>query len=346
MNKTTIRRYLVLLLFVSVSMAYSQETKDTLFYRGLHYTAGGMGYWYSQANGGLETITGIPYAQLPCQNCHVSGCSRCHLTATSDGPAYSNKAARQQEKCLECHAREASILKIDKESNRLDVHVARGMTCMDCHTARDLHGDGKTYVSMRQEGAMETNCEKCHTPGQSRSHTVHNGKVDCKACHEQHVVSCTNCHFETQVQEGKRVSIPVSGWLFLMNLNGKVTSANMQTFVVRGNKTFLMFAPQHSHSITPKGRSCAECHASTNAKQAKNGRLTLSWLKDGRLENLKGVIPVTEEVTWEMLYYEREEGKWVPMKNPGTPRLHYAGFGKPLTRAQMESLLQPQADAK
>lgn len=342
MNKTTIRRYLGLLLFASVSMAYTQETKDTLFYRSLHSTAAGMGYWYSQANGGLETITGIPYTQLPCQNCHVPGCSRCHLTATSDGPAYSSKAARQQEKCLECHAREASILKIDKESNRLDVHFARGMTCLDCHTARDLHGDGKTYVSMRQEGAMEMKCEKCHAPGNSRAHTVHGGKVDCQACHEQHVVSCTNCHFETQVREGKRISIPVSGWLFLMNLNGKVTSANMQTFVVKGAKTFLMFAPQHSHSIMKKGRDCGDCHGSQILQEIQTGTVRLTQLEDGKLQNIKGVIPVADNVNWEMVYQDREQGKWVPLSNPAKPKLHYAAYGKPLTKDQIHKLLLVQ----
>ena len=342
MNKATITPYLGLLLLVWVSTAYSQEAKDTLFYRSLHYTASGMGYWYSQSNGGLETITGIPYSQLSCQNCHVSGCSRCHLTTTSDGPVYSGKVARQQEQCLECHAREASVLKTDKEFNRLDVHFARGMTCLDCHTVRDLHGDGKTYVSMKQEGAMETNCEKCHMPGETRSHTVHGGKVDCKACHEQHVVSCTNCHFETQVQEGKRIAIPVSGWLFLMNFNGKVTAANMQSFVVKGNKTFLMFAPQHSHSIMKKGRQCNECHATQIIQEIQKGTVALTRLEDGKLQNIQGVIPVAEDVDWEVVYQDREQGKWVPLSNPAKPRLHYAGYGQPLTKDQMRNLLQVQ----
>ena len=342
MKTSTKARYLVLFCILGLSAAYPQETKDTLFYRSLHYTASGMGFWYSQSNGGLETVTGIPYEQLPCQNCHVASCSRCHLTSTGDGVEYSTAVARQQDKCLECHAREGSVLKIDKQSNTVDVHFARGMACMDCHTARDLHGDGKVYVSMKTTGAMETSCEKCHTAKMTRSHTIHQGKVDCKACHERHVLSCTNCHFETQVKEGKRVAIPVSGWLFLMNLNGKVTSANMQSFVAAGNKTFLMFAPQHSHSVMNKGRECSECHATQIVRDVQNGTVTLTWLQDGKLQNLKGVIPVAEDVNWEMAYQDREQGKWVPISNPAKPKLQYAGYGTPLSKNQIRSLLQAQ----
>lgn len=140
--------------------------------------------------------------------------------------------------------------------------------------------------------------------------------------------------------------MPVSGWVFLMNLNGKVTSANMQSFVVKGKKTFLMFAPQHSHSVMAKGRTCNECHATEAARQAQNGKVRLTWSENGQLKNVKGVIPVAENVDWEMLYYEREEGKWVPLKDAEAPVLHYAGFGKTLTSQQMKNILKAQAEQR
>ena len=333
-----------LLLILGFFAATSQTTQDTLFYRSLHYTARGMSYWYASANGGLESITGVPYEQLGCQNCHVAGCFQCHLTVANDQSAYSTAAARRQEQCLVCHAREASIMKIDRESNQSDVHVEKGMICMDCHTAREIHGDGREYVSMKQPDAMEVSCGQCHSPGESRAHTVHDGKLDCNACHQRHVVSCTNCHFETLVKEGKRIAIPVSGWMFLMNLNGKVTSATMQSFVVKENKTFLMFAPQHSHSVMGKGRTCNECHSAKILEDIRKGRVKLTWFQDAKMQNRKGVIPVAEGITWEMVYQDREGGNWVPMANPRQPKLHYASFGTPLTAAQIRSLRKPQTD--
>lgn len=327
--------------------AQADVDNSTLFHSSLHYTAKGMGYWYDKSNGGLEILTGIPYSELGCKNCHVANCDRCHLTKIDDIPVYSTKAARSQEMCLECHAREASIIKIDRQANQLDVHLAKDMTCMDCHSGREVHGDGNVYNSMKDENAMTTRCENCHSNlSKNTSHTVHGSKVDCKACHERQMVSCTNCHFSTLLKENKRLAIPVSGWVFLMNYYGKVTTANMQTFVVDSNKTFLMFAPQHSHSIMAKGRQCNECHATRIMQQAKKGKIKLTWLQEGKLENLKGVIPVSENVSWGIIYQDRKNGQWVPIEKPLPARLHYAGYGKPLTSEQLKMLLQPRQTGK
>ena len=41
-----------------------------------------------------------------------------------------------------------------------DVHHAKGMHCIDCHTARDTMGDGNIYGQM--EHAVEIECTTCH----------------------------------------------------------------------------------------------------------------------------------------------------------------------------------------
>jgi hypothetical protein len=68
----------------------------------------------------------------------------------------------------------------------------------------------------------------------------------------------------------------------------------------------------------------------------------LTRLEDGKLQNIKGVIPVADDVNWEMVYQDREQGKWVPLANPAKPKLHYAAYGKPLTKDQMSKLLLVQ----
>jgi hypothetical protein len=61
---------------------------------------------------------------------------------------------------------------------------------------------------MKQTRAMDTKCEKCHNSiKQIDSHTVHKEKLDCTSCHVRHVVSCTNCDFDTLVKEGKWIPI-------------------------------------------------------------------------------------------------------------------------------------------
>jgi hypothetical protein len=45
-----------------------------------------------------------------------------------------------------------------------DVHFSRGMACIDCHTEREVHGDGQIYAKRHYE--VEIRCETCHgTPG-------------------------------------------------------------------------------------------------------------------------------------------------------------------------------------
>lgn len=321
--------------------AGAQETqKQTdLFQSSLHHTARGMAYWYDKANGGLETLTGVPYSQLGCKSCHVASCDGCHRTVVDGKPVYSTKAARDQGMCLKCHAREAAVLKADKAQSFEDVHVKAGMTCMDCHTGREMHGDGTEYVSMKQAGALSPKCEACHPKtGQTAAHTVHGGKLDCKACHVRHVVSCTNCHFETLLKTGQRVAVPVSGWVFLMNHGGKVTSANMQTFVVGEKKTFLMFAPQFSHSVTKAGRPCEACHASQAALQARSRDVKLLWLDKGAVQQARGVIPVAAGAKYALVFQEFKDGTWSVLDDPAEPLLHYAAYGEPLSGAQAEKL--------
>ena len=78
-----------------------------------------------------------------------------------------------------------------------------------------------------------------------------------------------------------------------MNYNGKVTAANMQTFVGGDNQekhygettnvingpydeTALMFAPVHSHSIMQTGRACNDCHGTATVQEIyEDGELAI-----------------------------------------------------------------------
>jgi len=321
------------------------EQEDSFFRSSLHFTSGGMAYWYKQENGGLERLTGIPYDQLGCKNCHIASCDACHRVDKDGKSAYIVGAARNQEICLQCHKRELSMMKRDQSMNQADVHTAKGMTCMDCHSAREMHGDGTAYLSMKQPGAMDTTCEKCHDPvSRSRSHTVHEGKLDCKACHVRHVLSCTNCHFDTLVNQGKRAARPLADWVYLMNYQGRVTSANMQTFVVGKNRTFLMFAPANSHSIMKAGRPCDACHATETVEALKSGQLTVTRLVEDETVQVKGVIPVVRGADYKFVYFDFQDGQWAPLENPAEPLLHYAGFGEPLSEDQFGKLVEPAGE--
>lgn len=48
-----------------------------------------------------------------------------------------------------------------------DIHYERGMACVDCHTSRELMGDGKEYV--HEEDATEVRCVDCHLVGKAKT---------------------------------------------------------------------------------------------------------------------------------------------------------------------------------
>lgn len=139
-----------------------------------------------------------------------------------------------------------------------------------------------------------------------------------------------------------RKAIPASGWVFLMNHEGKVTSASMQTFVTKGTKTFIMFAPHMSHSVMKEGRTCDGCHATDTMKQAQKGAIKLTWLEEGKQVNLKGVVPVVDEVAYQCVYHDLKDDQWVPIAKPEDPLRQYVAFGKPLTQEQLKKLAKKQ----
>lgn len=67
------------------------------------------------------------------------------------------KISRNDAKIL---AKEESSLFAGKGKVLTDVHTARGMDCIDCHTQRDIMGDGNLYSKQHQ--AVEVRCETCH----------------------------------------------------------------------------------------------------------------------------------------------------------------------------------------
>ncbi len=320
--------------------AENVEEKDCFFLSSLHHTTRGMGYWYDRRNGGFESLTGIPYDSLACKHCHAPGCDACHKKETDGKLSYSTDSAKDQKLCLSCHTREKKMMKIDQERNEMDVHFAEGMGCTDCHTAGEVHGDGTEYNSMRQQGAMETECEDCHAEVySSASHTVHGDKLSCSACHTRRVVTCYSCHFEDYVtKDGLKTSIPITDWSFLVNYQEQVTSGNLLATAYQG-KTFVTYAPFFSHSVMKQGRSCSECHGTEIARRLNRGKLKLTWVEKGELQSAKGVIPIAEGKL-DLVFLEHKDGEWLPIKNAPAPMVQYSAYGTPISDEQLKKLAQ------
>ncbi len=120
------------------------------------------------------------------------GCTACHLAPPyAFGPQKSGRvhpdvsAVVSERRCTGCHARSGRIslsynglVELEPGDPRVnaklpdgrpigaaspDVHQEAGMTCIDCHTERELMGDGASHRHAHE--ALEVTCADCHAPG-------------------------------------------------------------------------------------------------------------------------------------------------------------------------------------
>jgi hypothetical protein len=303
---------------------------DSFYSRSLHFTNRGIVYNYEK---GLQRLTGFPADRLGCTkaSCHVKSCDVCHRTEANGRAAYSVAQARSEKACAACHG--------EPDPKDTDVHVRKGLKCMDCHSAREIHGDGTLYDSVWQPGAMSVRCEGCHKDLKKiPSHTVHDGKLDCGVCHTRETSTCFNCHIDSRLAGVRDVSIKREGLAFLINHDGRVKLGNVLSYVYK-NGTAITVAPTYPHKISKQGRTCAECHGTQIAKDVSAGALVLTRFENGELTSIRGVVPVVDPMIWKVAFLGREGEKWVPLANPQAPLVTFSGFSSPLTKEQLAKLV-------
>jgi hypothetical protein len=329
---------LVLLNLISSALCVGQEQlpQENFYNKSLHYTNRGIEFIYSKEQGGLERLTGLPASALGClkSNCHATSCDVCHLRNADGKSEYSSDSAVAHEACKICHG--------DMAKDNPDVHFSKGMKCMDCHSTREIHGDGLIHNTYSEPGFFDTRCERCHSSiSKSTSHTVHKARLDCSTCHVREIPTCYNCHIETRLKQGKESSIQLKNMLFLVNHDGKVKPANLLTYVYQG-KTMMTFAPSFPHSIQKGGRQCRECHDTKIVQEIKKGTFRFVRWENNTIRNIEGVIPVLDGMKGDLMYLDRKDTMWIPLQNPSEPLLNYSGYCTPMTPEQFEKLTHSQ----
>ena len=105
----------------------------------------------AQVHVGNITYTGIP--TKTCSTCHNRGkrigVSYEGMMETSYSPTFDEEGKAQPK----LHTKHYIHLKDD-------IHRRKGMLCQDCHTTRDLHGDG--FLSGATLAPVEIECQDCH----------------------------------------------------------------------------------------------------------------------------------------------------------------------------------------
>jgi len=200
---------------------------------------------------------------------------------------------------------------------------------------------------MRVEGAVKASCEECHEDSSDdiRPHAVHQGKLNCAACHVSATTACMNCHMDTFLETGSRKGafFPMQDWLLLINHEEQITSATAMTITYQDHK-FVCYGPYFTHAIQPKGRTCEECHDNAAVQLIAAGdRVPMMRFEDGVPINWKGVVPVVDgQLEW--VYLNKKDGAWEPVEGDDPEVVQYVEYGTPLSPAQVKNLAKSQRE--
>ena len=297
----------------------------------LHATTAGMKHFYMAEQGGFEQFTHLPYEELTCQSCHVesSDCTTCH-EVPGDTP--------ENAKCLDsCHDRQNLEQQISPDLHLADpAEGGLGMKCADCHSAKQIHGDGTSYNSLH-ENLTKVDCQQsgCHSQvviAGKTMHETHIKDIDCAACHTKVTMTCYSCHFE----DGSAFQPPISDWKILVKSqkSNKVTTGNIQPLVYQGN-SLLVVAPFFAHTIQKHSdTTCSTCHDSTALQEYEDkGTMTMTtWDETNKtINNMKGVIPIPTDwkTALKMDFIGKDaNGEWVYQKS--TVDAHQMLFAEPI----------------
>jgi hypothetical protein len=326
------------------SMA-SSPTVDSIpwaerYAMSLHGTGQGLQTYYSAGNNGLELFSQVPYSDLGCKNCHepslTGGCASCHTTPDPQVGAHVDAGLAEDQACGKCHSAPGFS----------DVHSDAGMTCMDCHTLEDVMGDGTSYASMQEAGAIDASCENCHANLASNDyHDTHGDRLSCSTCHMQGLTICYNCHYQTALPEAETEQLAeVTNSMFLVNKNGKVHPATILSLVYQG-KRLLSIAPAYSHTIARNAVSgCGDCHGSANVQDLADDSVLVVAEFDGvaGVRIAEGRIPVPfnyeTALVFDYLTYDSETESWEFLAR-GQDVTQFL-FAEPLSDEQLEKLRQ------
>ncbi|WP_372745006.1 hypothetical protein [Lutibacter sp.] len=136
-----------------------------------------------------------------------------------------------------------------------DVHHAKGLLCVDCHSSHEVMGDGKKYT--HEEQAVKLQCADCHFKG--KPNTIPYSKLDAESLlvflHRDYK------HSDKQIIAVKKDGHPLvntyldsAGNAFLIGKkDGKIHKINPQSEVC-------------SRDNAHKNVSCATCHSSWTSR--------------------------------------------------------------------------------
>jgi len=168
----------------------------------------------------MGKLTEADYRNVDCLMCHAANYSRVVVKegdAFKLGPAPGVdilKAARSVQRptsamCLRCHAavgggpNHKHGVTPTKES---DIHMAKGLHCVDCHTTRKHKTAGGADLKAQELPDVKVTCSNCHKGA------LHKGeKADYLNMHTDRI-ACQTCHIPAAARDPKFPTISERDW--------------------------------------------------------------------------------------------------------------------------------------
>lgn len=154
------------------------------------------------ARAGVDELTpGLEQMfQENCFTCHAT-CGQCHISRPhSVGKGFVRghqflKRPSMTENCTACHgSRIGEEFRGQHAGLPADVHYNKGMQCVACHDAAELHGHGD-QGDTRYQVAEAPGCDDCHqVENDNPFHAVHGDRLSCQVCHSVPYKNCYSCH--------------------------------------------------------------------------------------------------------------------------------------------------------
>lgn len=253
-----------------------------------------------------------------CSSCH-SSCGQCHISRPSSvnggliaGHKFIKKAPAE-ETCTACHgSRVADEFLGMHPGTKPDIHFEKKMNCYSCHSAREMHGDGKKYHH-RYDSGNSPSCISCHKKIYSKEsknrkvHLIHSNKTECYVCHSQKYKNCYSCHVGYKGGKPYAKTSP-SSLGFKVGLNPRHSKKHPQKFSVLRHipiartsfewygknllknfdslPTWKRATPHNIRRKTPQNTSCNSCHGKRELFLLKK-----DVLPDEQKANRRTIVP-------------------------------------------------------
>jgi hypothetical protein len=228
-----------------------------------------------------------------CSKCH-SSCGQCHISRPEaveggllEGHLFQKRPPVFQV-CTACHGS-----RIEKEyfgKNKgipPDIHKEKYFKCDKCHTAEEMHGDGKDYAN-RYEVENGPDCLDCHKDiysdkaANAEQHQEHQDKLSCQVCHAMPYKNCYACHVAKDKQGLNYYQTKGSMLDFKIGLNPLQSEKRPEQFVTVRHipvdqdlfkfytangltnfdalPTWKLATPHNIRRATPQNKNCNACH--------------------------------------------------------------------------------------